>query len=323
MASLKFNNIYINDYYTIAGPMEKEGQIKNYDETIDNYYYNEKTFEDAEIKMQRKVIDNLLYKNDFIESDIDVAVGGDLFNQIGITSKTFEKYNIPFLGTYSACATFVESIIIVSNLLTRNLKKAIAITSSHNLTAERQFRYPVEYGAMKYKTSNFTATGAAGAILSNIESNIKIESATIGKVINIGIKDVNNIGAVMAPAAASTIVSHLNELKRDIDYYDLILTGDLGEVGSNILKEYLEQNYNIKLKNHMDAGMNIYSKAQDVNSGSSGPVSLPLVLFTKIIKNKKYKKILLVATGSLHTPTLVNQKNSIGAIAHAISLEVI
>ena len=323
MASLKFTNIYINDYYTVAGPMEKNGQIKNYDATIDDYYYGEKTFENAEIKMQQKVIDNLLFKNKLIESNIDVAVGGDLFNQIGITSKTFEKYSIPFLGAYSACATFVESLIIASNLLTRNLKKALVITSSHNLTAERQFRYPVEYGAMKYKTSNFTATGSAGVLISNIESNIKIESATIGKVINMGIKDVNNIGAVMAPAAASVIVSHLDELKRDVDYYDLILTGDLGEVGSNILKEYLEQNYNIKLKNHMDAGMNIYNKEQDINSGSSGPVSLPLVLFTKILKNKKYKKILLVATGSLHTPTLVNQKNSIGAIAHAISLEVI
>ena len=138
-----------------------------------------------------------------------------------------------------------------------------------------------------------------------------------------GIKDVNNMGAVMAPAAASSIVKHLQETKRDANYYDIILTGDLGSVGSEILKEYMNINYKIKLKNHMDAGMQIYTESQDVNAGSSGPASLPLVLFNKILKNKKYKKILIVGTGSLHTPTLVNQKNTIGAIAHIVSLEVL
>ena len=324
MASIKYNNCYINDYLTIAGPMEKMGQIKNYDYTIDDYYYGQKTFEDAEVRMQRHIIDRILYKNSLLQSDVDIAVGGDLFNQIGITSKAMQDYNFSFLGTYSACATFVESLIIAANMLsTRSIKKALAITSSHNLTAERQFRYPIEYGAIKYKSSNFTATGCAACILSNEESNIKIESSTIGNIINMGLKDVNNIGAVMAPAAASTIVKHLEELERDINYYDLILTGDLGKIGTDILKEFLNINYKIKLKNHMDAGMQIYSQNQDVNSGSSGPVSLPLVLFTKILKNKKYKKILIVGTGSLHTPTLVNQKNSIAAIAHAVSLEVL
>ena len=324
MASIKFNNCYINDFCTIAGPIEKMGKIKNYDYTMDDFYYGEKTFEDAESKMQKKVISSLLFKNKLGESNVDLIIGGDLFNQIGITSKTMENYNISFLGVYSACATFVEDLIIGCNMLNnRSIKLAFAITSSHNLTAEKQFRYPIEYGAMKYKSSNFTATGSASCIISNKESKTKIESATIGQVINMGIKDVNNIGAVMAPAAASTIVKHLEELKRDINYYDLILTGDLGNVGSEILKEFLNTNYKIKLKNHIDAGKEIYCENQEVNSGGSGPICLPLVLFTKILKNKKYKKILIVGTGSLHTPTLVNQKNSIAAIAHAISLEVI
>ena len=324
MASIKYNNCYINDSYSVAGPMEKAGQIKNYDYTLDDYYFKEKTFEDAESKMQKKAIDNLLFKNKLNESNIDLVIGGDLFNQIGITSKALENYNISFLGTYSACATFVENLIISANMLiNKNIKKIIAITSSHNLTAEKQFRYPVEYGAMKYKCNTFTATGSVACLVSNNESNIKIESATIGQVINMGIKDVNNIGAVMAPAAASTIIKHLEETKRDVNYYDVIVTGDLGSVGSEILKEFLNINYNLKLKNHIDAGMEIYSKTQDINAGSSGPVSLPLVLFNKILKNKKYKKILIVGTGSLHTPTLVNQKNSLAAIAHAVSLEVI
>ena len=324
MASIKYSNCYINDYYSIAGPMEKNGQIKTYDETLDDYYFGEKTFEDAEIKMQKSAIKNILIRNRLEKSSIDLAVGGDLFNQIAITSKAFENTEIPFLGTYSACATFVENLLIACNMLsTRYIKKALVITSSHNLTAEKQFRYPIEYGAVKYKSNTFTATGAVCALVSNVISKIKIESSTIGKIIDMGIKDVNNMGAVMAPAAASTIVTHLKETKRTIDYYDLVITGDLGEVGTNILKEYLEVNQNIKLKNHMDAGENIYTKEQDINSGASGPVSLPLVLFNKVLKNKKYKRILLVATGSLHTPTLVNQKNSIGAIAHAVSLEVI
>ena len=323
MASIKYNNCYINDAYSVAGPMEKLGQIKCYDYTLEDYYFKQKTFEDAEVKMQQKAIDNLLFKNKLNDSNIDIIVGGDLFNQIGITSKSLENYNISFLGTYSACATFVENIIISANMLSnKSIKRAISITSSHNLTAEKQFRYPIEYGAMKYKCNTFTATGCVAALITNIESNVKVESATIGQVINMGIKDVNNIGAVMAPAAASTIVKHFEELKRDVSYYDVILTGDLGNVGSEILKEFLKINYNINLKNHLDAGMQIYNKNQNVNAGSSGPVSLPLVLFNKILKNKKYKKILIVGTGSLHTPTLVNQKNSIAAIAHAVSLEV-
>lgn len=322
MASLKYNNCYIKDSYSIVGPMEKMGQIKNYDLTIDDYYFGEKTFEKAEVKMQRKAIDEILLRNNLTQSNIDLVVGGDLFNQIAVTSNALENYNISFLGTYSACATFVESLIISANMINKSIKKVIAITSAHNLTAEKQFRYPVEYGSPKHKSNTFTATGCVTCLLTNEKSRIKLESATIGQVVNMGIKDVNNMGAVMAPAAASSIIKHLQETKRDINYYDVILTGDLGSIGTEILKEYLNINYNIKLKNHIDAGMQIYSDNQDVNAGSSGPVSLPLVLFNKILKNKKYKKILVVGTGSLHTPTFVNQKNSIGAIAHVVSLEV-
>ena len=324
MASLKYNNCYIKDSFSIVGPMEKMGQIKSYDMAINDYYFGEKTFEKAEVKMQRTAIDNILIKNSLTHSNIDVVVGGGLFNQIGITSNALENYNISFLGTYSACATFVENLIISANLLSnKTIKKVLTITSAHNLTAEKQFRYPVEYGSPKHKSNTFTATGCVACLLTNEVNKVKIESATIGQVINMGIKDVNNMGAVMAPAAASSIVKHLQETKRDANYYDIILTGDLGNVGSEILKEYMNINYKIKLKNHMDAGMQIYTESQDVNAGSSGPASLPLVLFNKILKNKKYKKILIVGTGSLHTPTLVNQKNTIGAIALIVSLEVL
>ena len=155
------------------------------------------------------------------------------------------------------------------------------------------------------------------------ESKIKIESSTIGTPVDMGISDANHMGAVMAPAAASTLVRHLSELNRDVDYYDLILTGDLGCVGKKILEDYLEANHNIKLKKYLDAGCELLLDIQETYAGGSGPACLPLVLFNKILTTKKYKKILIIATGALHSVTLVNQKKPIPAIAHALSLEVL
>lgn len=323
MASFKFNNVYIKDAFTIAGPLESEGQIRKFDLSMDDYYYGEKTFIDAEIKMQRVVIDNLLYKNK-LGKKIDVLIGGDLSNQLTITNFAAKNFAIPFLGVYSACASFAESMLIASQFIESNaIKNAICITSSHNLNAERQFRFPIEYGAPRASTTTFTATGAVGAILTSDKGNVRVESATIGRVQDYNQKDATHMGAVMTPAAASVLMEHLNDLKRNVDYYDLILTGDLGEIGSTILKEFLKVNYGIKLKNHMDAGCEIFLKSQEVYAGSSGPVTLPLVLFNKVLKNKKFKKILIIATGSLHSKDTTNQSKTIPSIAHAISLEVL
>ena len=320
MSSVKYNNVYLGESYSIVGQDEIKGNIKAFDLVIPDYYFGEKTFEEAEMKMQKTVIDYLLLQN----PKVDVIVGGDLSNQIAITSHTISNYAIPYLGCYSACATFNESMIILSNLLeSKKLKEGIALTSSHNLVAERQFRYPVEYGAPKPKRCTFTATGSVGVILSNKKTNIKLESSTIGKVVDYGVKDAQNMGAVMAPAAVDTLMNHLVDLNRDINYYDIILTGDLGDVGSKLFKELLHIEYNIKITNYMDAGATLYKKEQDLYSGSSGPVTIPLVLFNKILKNKKYKRILVIATGSLQSPTLTNQSETIPGIAHAISLEVL
>ena len=241
MGSIKFKNIYLNDYFTIVGPLEKESHLKKVDLVMDDYYLGEKTFEQAEVKMQQLVIDNLIKKNNLQISDIDVLIGGDLTNQIAISNYSAKNYNIPFLGVYSACATFVESLIIGASLVSSgSMKKVMGITSSHNLTAERQFRYPVEYGAPRPHTSTFTSTGAVSTLLSKKIGKIKIESATIGVPTDMGITDANNLGAAMAPAAASTIATHFASLKRDYSYYDLVLTGDLGCVGGKILEEYLD-----------------------------------------------------------------------------------
>ncbi len=319
MASIKYKNVYINDKYLICSKEEVNGNITNPDLVIDDFYFGCKTFEGAEIKMQRSVIDYLIKNN-----KIDLIIGGDLSNQLAITSYMATKYNIPYLGMYSACATFNSSLLTLSSLIDSNkIKKGIVITSSHNKVSQRQFRYPIEYGAPTKKTNTYTATASVGIILSKTKSNIKVESSTIGIPIDSNICDVNNMGAIMAISACNTLINHLKELNREVNYYDLILTGDLGIYGSKIFKEYLNKEHNIKIKNYIDAGSNIFKKEQNKNAGSSGPVSLPLYLFSNIIKNKKYKKILLLATGSLHSPTLVNQKYSIPSITHAISLEVL
>ena len=200
-------------------------------------------------------------------------------------------------------------------------------TSSHNNSAEKQFRYPVEYGGPKPKTTTFTVTGAATALLWNKKAGFKIESATIGKAVDSGVKEVFNMGGVMAIAAAQTIHDHLEQTNRKSDYYDLILTGNLGIYGKSVLKEYMKKMYKINLDNCDDSACMIYDiKNQDVYAGGSGPACLPLVSYGYIfkkMKEEKIKKVLLVATGALMNPTTVNQKLSIPSIAHAISLEVI
>ena len=320
MVNKILKNVYLNDFFTIVGPLEKESHLKKYDLAINDYYYGTKTFEQAEIKMQRVSINNLLNKN----SNIDLIVGGDLTNQIAVTNYAVKDYNIPYLGIYSACATFTESIIVLSSLIeSKIIKKGISSISSHNLTAEKQFRYPIEYGSPKKNTSTFTTTGSIASIISNREGNIKIESITIGTPVDLDIKDVNHMGAVMAPAAGEVIYNHLKDLNRLSNYYDLILTGDLGCIGGKIMLEYLEKTHNINLKNHKDAGCMLYLDSQDTYAGGSGPACLPIVLYNMILSNKKYKKILIVATGALHSPAMVNQRLSIPGIAHAVSLEVL
>ena len=253
MASKRFSNVYIKDNFSVVGPLERDGLLKTYDLVMDDYYYGEKTFEQAEIKMQKIVLDNLLNKNKLSESKIDVLIGGDLINQISISSYNASKFRIPYLGVYSACASYVEELIIASSLISGKLaKNVVAITSSHNLNAERQFRYPVEYGAVKKHTTTFTTTASVATLITSEQTNIKVESATIGKALDMGVTDTNNMGAVMAPAAAETLNTHLLEMKRSVNYYDLVLTGDLGLVGKEIFLEMLNKQFNINLKKYME-----------------------------------------------------------------------
>ena len=323
--SILFDNVYVLETATSTGPREKKGPIGEYiDKNYDNLNCLEKSWEKAECRLQKDVIEISLKKAALEEKDLDLIVSGDLNNQIVVSSFTAKDYDIPHIGIYGACTTSILSLIVGSNYIdTKTFNNVLCLTSSHYATSEKQFRFPIEYGAPKPHTTTFTSTGCVGVILTNEKNNIKIESATVGIPIDMGITDAFHMGAVMAPAAATTLERHLLEMKRSSDYYDLVLTGDLGAVGTKIFREFLRINYDIKLKKHIDAGSELYSKNQETYAGASGPVALPLVLFNQILKSKKYKRILLIGTGSLHTVALVNQKKSIPAIAHAVSLEVV
>lgn len=327
--TFKYDNVYINEVATIVGPYEKKGPLgKGFDKSYDDLYFFEKTFEQAEIKLNVECVELLLKKLNKTKDEIDLHIGGDLLNQIVATNYASSKIGIPLLGIYSACAISSQSLIMGANMLEANqIKNCLCSTSSHNNSSEKQFRYPVEYGAPKPKTATFTTTGGACAYLSNDKKGIKIDSGTIGSVVDLGMTDPFHMGAIMAPSAGDTIYKHLENTKRDLNYYDLILTGDLGKYGKKILVDYVKTKYGLELKNYNDTAVMIYNlKEQPVYAGGSGTACAPLVLYSHIFKLMKagdLKRVLLVATGSLLSPTLAFQKLSIPSISHAISLEVI
>jgi stage V sporulation protein AD len=310
--TIKYNNVFIEDAYTICGNYENDGPLSKYfDKKYEkDLYFGEKSWEQAEVHLLKEANTNILKKNKLKEEDIDLLISGDLQNQI-------------------AASTSGEGLAIGSTYIEGGFAQKILVsTSSHNMAAEKQFRNPTEYGTPKPKTATFTSTGGVSILLSNKKSKVKVESSTIGKVVDMGTTDVNHMGAVMAPAAGDVIYNHLKDTKRDISYYDLILTGDLGIYGKNILKDYMMTKYNIKLNdNYNDCGTMLYDlDRQPVLAGASGPACLPLVVFSYIYKEmlkKKYKKVLIVPTGAVFSPTFTFQKESIPSIANAISLEVI
>lgn len=326
----KYKNVYIEDTYTICGNYENDGPLSKYfDKKYEkDLYFGEMSWEKAEVHLLKEANEKIISKNKLKEDDIDLLISGDLQNQIAASDYMARDFNIPFMGIYEACATMGEGLIIGSTFLEGKMAKRVMVsTSSHNMVSEKQFRNPTEYGTPKPKSATFTATGAVSVLLSNKKSKVRIESATVGKVVDLGITDANNMGAVMAPAAGDVINKHLKDTKRDVNYYDLILTGDLGIYGKEILRDYMVTSYNIELKdNYNDCGTMIYDiDKQPVFAGASGPVCSALTVFGYIYKEMlegKYKKILMVPTGAIFSPTFTFQKESIPGIANAISLEV-
>lgn len=320
--TLEFKNAYLKNSCTLIGRNEHEIEIKT-DIILNDYYNGEKSVEQAEASFQEKTIKGLLKKEKLTIENIDVLVSGDLQSQLFASSFAARKINIPFLGIYSACSTFTQGLITASNLLDNKVNNVIINTSAHNLASEKQFRFPIEYGALRKKVNTFTATGSVSTLITKTPSNIRIEYGTIGSIVDLGYTDSNNFGACMAPSAAKTIYEHLKDTKRNADYYDIILTGDLGIYGVEILKEYLKKQYKIEVNNINDAGSLLFNENNlDKIAGGSGPICLPLILFEKILKGN-YKKILIVGTGSLHSKTSCSLGESIPSISHAVSLEVL
>lgn len=318
MDTINFTNVYIDDYFTIGGPDEEASNISHFNLLIKDLYYGESTFESAEIKMQKTIISNLLSRN-----KVDLVIGGDLSNQLGTINYALRDYKLPFLGVYNACASFIESLIVASNIImSKNAKSILTLTSSHVNSSERQFRFPIEYGSIRKSYQTTTMTAGVGAIVTNKKSNIKISRATIGSVTDYGVKDVANMGAIMAPSASATLYQHLTNTNTTITDYDAIITGDLGSLGKKILIDLLKLEHGIITDKIIDAGSVIYKCYQKKLAGASGPTVLPVYFFNKILHDKKYKRVLLIGTGALHNPTLVNQSNSIPGISHIIEIEV-
>ena len=324
MRTYFYKNVYINNYYSVLGKCEYNPIVKRkVDKVMDSYDLNNKTYEVSESLYQMVALKGLLGKTKKSEDDIELLVGGDLQSQLLASNFNARHFNIPFLGVYSACSSFVEGLIISSNFIEGGfINNSIVISSSHNLVNEKQFRFPVEYGYLRKKVNSYSSTGSVSAYLENKKSKIKIESGTIGKVIDMAHTDANDMGSAMAPAAAEVLYEHLESTNRNIRYYDLIITGDLGIYGLEIMKKYLKEKYNLNSKNIIDAGTLLFKEYSGKEfAGGSGPICLPLILFNKIV-NERYKKILIIGTGCLHSLMSVSVKESMPAVSHAVSLEV-
>ena len=329
--TFKYQNVYVGDTVTVAGPYEKEGPLKKYfDKTFKDLYFGEDSWEKAEIKAIKDNLNLMVRKIGKKKENIDLIIGGDLLNQISASTYGCCGYGKTFIGVYGACSTSVLEMIIASNFIENGqIKDAISLVSSHNMTSEKQFRNPTEYGAPKPRSATFTATGSASIYLSSEKTDIRVECATLGKIIDYSENNPNDMGRVMAPAAIDTLKQHFDDTGRSPDYYDLIVTGDLGCYGKEIVKDYMATRYDYDLsKNYNDCGVMLYDldKQKEVLAGGSGPVCSALVNYGYIydeMKKKKIKKVLLVATGALFSPTLLYQKQNINSIAHAISLEVV
>ena len=327
----KYNNVYVGAYSTVVGPYEKDGPLgKHFDKSYTNLYCSEETWEQAEVRLLTDSIDILLKKTHKDRKNIDLLISGDLLNQVTSSSYAALKFDMPFFGIYSACASSAEGIILGASMIDGDkIKNCIAATSSHNMSSEKQFRNPTEYGAPKPKTATFTSTGGASIYLTKDKSNIKVESSTIGKVVDMGQNDPLNMGAVMAAAAGDTIYEHLKALKREPNYYDLIITGDLGVYGKEILIDYMNTEYGLDISNNYDdAGTVLYdlNKQEEIIAGGSGPVCSALVIYSKILprmEKGELDRVLFVPTGALFSPTFVYQHENINSIAHAISLEAV
>ena len=311
----------------VGGPFEGKGPLaEDFDLIHPDIRLGQESFEKAEQKFLESCCLKTMEKANIKKERINFFISGDLSNQIIASSFVARTLAIPYLGMYGACSSSMETLALGANLIdSKAADYVLAAACSHNASAEKQYRYPTEYGSQKPPTAQWTVTGAGSALIAAKGTGPKITGATIGKVIDLGIKDPYNMGAAMAPAAVETIITHFREMALEPDYYDYIITGDLGAVGHSIAMEMLdEKKFKYNKDKFVDCGLMIYGNDPKVFSGASGCACCATVVyghFLKRILRGEINKILIVATGALMSPLSYQQKESIPSIAHAVSIE--
>lgn len=314
-------------YGNVVGKKEGEGPLANsFDRIEQDDTFQEKTWEKAETTMQKIALDTALEKAGLAASDLDYLFAGDLLNQCIGSGFAAREQAIPFFGLYGACSTMGESLSLAAMSIDGGFAQYVgAVTSSHFCSAERQYRTPLEYGSQRTPTAQWTVTGSGAVILGKDGSGPYVTHITTGKVIDKGIKDTNNMGAAMAPAAYDTLTAHFKDTKRKPSFYDLIVTGDLGHLGKDIILDFFRQD-GIELTNYNDCGAMIFDpQTQDVHCGGSGCGCAASVLTGYLLngmKEHKWKNILFCPTGALLSPTSTQQGESIPSICHVVAISV-
>ncbi|NGQ97239.1 stage V sporulation protein AD [Brevibacillus sp. SYP-B805] len=311
----------------IGGPFEAKGPLADdFDTTHGDLMLGQDSWEKAEKVLFEEASDKAIEKAGLTKEKIRFLIGGDLLNQLISASFAARTLAIPYLGVFGACSTAMESLALAAQLVdSQAADYVLAVTGSHNGAAEKQYRYPTEYGSQKPPTAQWTVTGAGAAVVAREGSGPRITSATIGRVVDMGLSDPFNMGAAMAPAALSTIEAHFRDRQLDFYHYDLIVTGDLARVGHAILSELLpKHNIKIPLERYVDCGMLIYGDNPAVWAGGSGCGCCATVTYGHLLnrmREGKWHRMLVVATGALLSPMSYQQGESIPCIAHAVSIE--
>ena len=316
----------IRNWASVAGKKESEGPLAHtFDITSQDTYFGEKTWEQAEKKMQQMALHKLAEKAGMKKGEFELVLSGDLLNQCIGSSFSLRNTGIPHLGLYGACSTMAESLLLASVMVGGGFAdKVVAQTSSHFASSERQYRFPLGYGGQRTPTSQWTVTGSGAALVCSSGTGPRIECCTLGTVTDLGIKDANNMGAAMAPAAFETIRAHMQDLNRTPEDFDLIVTGDLGQLGKELLLELGRRNHLPLGGKLADCGTLVFDNTtQDVHAGGSGCGCSAITLCGYLLNqlnDGKLRRILFCGTGALLSPTSTQQGLPIPGICHAVSI---
>ncbi|TJY40819.1 stage V sporulation protein AD [Cohnella pontilimi] len=313
---------------TVVGPFEGQGPLSNdFDIVHGDLMAGQDSWEKAERTLMEEAGKLAIENAGLTKEQVNFYIGGDLMNQIISTSFAARTLTIPYIGVFGACSTSMESLALAAMIVNSGSAQfALAGACSHNASAEKQFRYPTEYGSQKPPTAQFTVTGAGACVLSQEGQGLHVTSATIGRIVDMGIKDPFNMGAAMAPAAVDTIEAHFRDMQLEPGYYDLIVTGDLSKIGYAIANDLFNKHkFPIEQTQYQDCGMLIYDyQKQQVQAGASGCACSAVVTYGHLLKRMRkgeLRRILVVATGALLSPISYQQGESIPCIAHAVSIE--